>query len=195
MIVGLGNPGSRYAATRHNVGFRVVESLARCLQVNVHRREGQALTGRTMYHGLRLLVTQPQTFMNESGRAVRSLADYYKIPPERILIVYDDLDLPPGRLRFRSKGSAGGHNGMRSVIQYLGTDMLPRLRIGIGAVPAGMRGMDYVLSPFNEDEAPLMTRAYGAAVDAVFTWLLCGSERAMAQINGLKEFPGDSAQG
>lgn len=185
MIVGLGNPGTRYAATRHNVGFKVIEVLARALQTKVAHKEGKALTGRAMYQGVRVMLVKPQTFMNNSGQALQLLSDYYKIPPEKMLIIFDDLDLPVGRLRLRAKGSAGGHNGARSVIQYLGTDSFPRLRIGISAVPADMRGMDYVLSPFSPEEKPVITKACATAADAALCWLYKGLEKTMAHYNAV----------
>ena len=185
MIVGLGNPGSRYAKSRHNVGFMAVDLLAKHWQVPIKRSEGKALTGCTTYQGQRVLLVKPQTFMNESGQAVSLLADYYKIALPQILVIYDDLDLPVGRLRLRAKGSAGGHNGMRSVIKYLGTDIFPRLRIGIGSVPDNMQGMNYVLSQFSAEEASVIANACSSAVDAVQSWLLMGLAKTMSQINAV----------
>jgi PTH1 family peptidyl-tRNA hydrolase len=184
LVVGLGNPGARYQGTRHNTGFQVVELMAGRLGVTIRRVEAQSLTGRAMWAGETLILAKPQTFMNSSGEAVRALIDYYRIAPYNLLLVYDDLDLPPGRLRMRAKGSAGGHKGMRSIIEYLRTDAFARLRVGIGAVPLGMDGADYVLSPFDlPEEALLMGKACLAAVDASLWWVELGIEKAMARVN------------
>ncbi|HHW09878.1 MAG TPA: aminoacyl-tRNA hydrolase, partial [Firmicutes bacterium] len=154
------------------------------LGVTVRRKEAKSLTGMAIYRGKRLLLVKPLTFMNESGQAVRLLLDYYNVPTERLLVIYDDLDLLPGRIRLRAKGSAGGHNGMRSIIKYLGTESFPRLRIGIGPVPAGMSGMNYVLSPFRNEEAALMAEVFTAASEAALLWLDSGVEKAMSLVNG-----------
>lgn len=183
LVVGLGNPGERYQHTRHNIGFRVVAALAARLQANVTKSEAKSLTGRATWAGQSLLLAMPQTFMNNSGEAVRELVDYYRIALPDLLIVYDDLDLPPGRLRLRAKGSAGGHNGMRSIIHYLGTDCFARLRIGIGAVPANTAGADYVLSRFAPEEAAIMNAACTDAANACLVWIESGVDKGMAYVN------------
>lgn len=190
LVVGLGNPGGRYEETRHNVGFRIIDRLATRLQTQVAKTECHSLTGRAVWGNDTIMLAKPQTFMNNSGEAVRGLIDYYRIALPDLLVVYDDLDLPPGRVRMRAKGSAGGHNGMRSIINYLGSDMFARLRIGIGAVPEGMEGAQYVLSRFQPDELPLIEAACTAAVDATFTWAEAGIDKAMSCINShLVEVP------
>ena len=135
LIVGLGNPGKEYAETRHNVGFRFVDALAENQSVRIDRAKFQALVADTAVAGHRVLLVKPQTYMNSSGLAVREAADFYKIPPEKILVIYDDISLEPGRVRIRKKGSDGGHNGIKSIIAHLGSDAFPRVKIGVGAKP------------------------------------------------------------
>lgn len=189
MIVGLGNPGDRYANTRHNVGFWVIDRLAARLRIAVDEGMAHALVGRAHAEGEELLLVKPQTYMNDSGRAVRALLERFGLRPDEILIVYDDLALAPGTLRVRAKGSSGGHNGVKSVINYLGTEAFPRLRIGIGAVPEGVRGVDYVLGVPPKEEAALLQAAVEAACDAILTWVREGIERSMAQWNGVRLAP------
>lgn len=183
LIVGLGNPGARYENTRHNLGFRVVDQLARQVGVDIQKVECHAKTASFHWRGHSLLLAQPQTFMNRSGEAVSALAAYYKISATDLMVIYDDLALPPGRLRIRGKGSAGGHNGIRSIIHYLRTDAFPRIRIGIGAVPEGWAGADYVLSAPGSDEAAVMNRATQTAADAVLCWAEEGIDVAMRRFN------------
>lgn len=135
IIVGLGNPGKEYAETRHNVGFRFLDALSEKQGVRIDRAKFHALISDTVIAGHRVLLMKPQTFMNSSGLSVREAADFYKIAPENILVVYDDITLVPGRIRVRKKGSDGGHNGIKSIIMHLGSDAFPRVRIGIGAKP------------------------------------------------------------
>lgn len=183
LLVGLGNPGTRYQDTRHNMGFRVVDLLANKANVAVTRYHARSLMAKFTWAGNTVLLAKPQTYMNNSGAAVRCLIDYYRIASHDLLVLYDDLDLPPGRLRMRPKGSTGGHNGVRSIIDYLRTDLFARLRIGIGPVPEGMDGAEYVLSPFTAEEAPLIERACLAAVDASLLWIEFGIEKAAARVN------------
>jgi PTH1 family peptidyl-tRNA hydrolase len=191
LVVGLGNPDERYRGTRHNIGFRVVDMLAERLHVKVTKTEAHSLTGRCITPGGTLLLAKPQTYMNDSGKAVRALVDYYHIALPELLIVYDDLDLPPGRLRIRAQGSAGGHNGMRSIIHYLGTNSFARLRYGIGAVPEGYQGVDYVLSKFDSSESELVETACRDAVDAVMEWAAYGIDKVMAKVNARPVAPKD----
>ena len=135
IVVGLGNPGKEYAETRHNVGFRFVDSFAEAQGVKIDRAKFQALVTDVTYAGKRVLLMKPQTYMNSSGLAVREAAAFYKIPAERILVIYDDISLDPGRVRVRKKGSDGGHNGIKSLIAQLGSDAFPRVKIGVGAKP------------------------------------------------------------
>lgn len=183
LIVGLGNPGARYQFTRHNLGFRVIDQLAEQLPVSGRKLECHAQTQSVRWRGHSLLLTQPLTYMNRSGEAVSALMRYYKIGAEDLIVIYDDLALPPGHLRARAKGSAGGHNGLQSIINYLGTDCFSRIRIGIGAAPEGWAGADYVLAPFTVEEKPLIEEAVRRAADAVLLWVEEGIDAVMRAYN------------
>jgi PTH1 family peptidyl-tRNA hydrolase len=184
LIVGLGNPGAEYAAHRHNIGFRVVEALAQAHGLTFSRRRGSAsLVAEGTICGAQVVLAKPQTFMNLSGKAVGRLSQSYQIPPAQILVVYDDLDLPLGRLRLRPEGGAGGHKGMRSIIERLGTQAFPRLRLGIDRPPGKMDPADYVLEPFTEQELVLAREGIKAAVPAIECWLTAGIAVAMGRFN------------
>ena len=183
LIAGLGNPGPRYAANRHNVGFRCVERLAALHGLTFDKRQKQALVTLGTVHEQRIILAKPQTFMNESGRVVVPLARFYKVPPERLLVVYDDLDLPQGTMRLRPEGGSGGHKGMHSIIEHLGSQSFPRLRIGIGRPPGRMDPADYVLQDFSEEEALLLEETLERAVAAIEAWLCDGVETAMSRYN------------
>ena len=182
-IIGLGNPGEDYAGTRHNVGFWVVSLLARRYNLSLNRHRYHARYGEGSIRGVPVLLAQPMTYMNRSGEAVRALLHAYALTPQQMLIVYDDIALPLGTLRLRPRGSAGGHNGMRSIIDAIGTEEFPRLRIGIGAPPEGVDPADYVLSPFEESEKPLMRQMLEIAADACEAWLIEPIERVMSRFN------------
>ena len=153
MIVGLGNPGKEYEKTRHNVGFRAVEIVSQTLQTKIDRLKFKALTRVVNHNGKKLLLVEPQTYMNASGAAVSALASYYKVKPDHILVIFDDISLPVGRIRVRRDGSAGGHNGIKSIIQSLGTDQFPRVKVGVGAKPHPDYDLaDWVLSKFSAQE-------------------------------------------
>jgi len=184
LIVGLGNPGPEYAAHRHNIGFRVVDALARAHGLAFSRRRGtRSLVAKGILAGKPVLLAKPQTFMNLSGQAVHSLSRMYQIAPNHILIAYDDLDLPLGRLRLRPEGGAGGHKGMRSIIDLMGTQAFPRLRMGIDRPPGRMDPADYVLQPFDKDQSPLVAGAVEEAVAAIECWLAAGIVAAMGKFN------------
>jgi peptidyl-tRNA hydrolase, PTH1 family len=184
LIVGLGNPGKEYAAHRHNVGFMVVEALARAHGLRFSRRKGaKARVAEGQVGDRAVLLAQPQTFMNLSGRAVNWLRKTHDIAPEHILVVYDDLDLPAGRLRLRPEGGSGGHKGMQSIIEVLGTQTFPRLRVGIDRPPGRMDPADYVLQPFDQEQKPLLAEATRRAVAAIECWLAEGVVAAMEQFN------------
>ena len=182
LVVGLGNPGSRYHLTRHNLGFRVVERLAERLGAGPERELCRALVAEA---GTTLLA-RPQTYMNRSGWAVRCLCDRHELAPERCLVVYDEIALPLGRLRLRPSGSPGGHRGMESIVAALETDLVPRLRLGIGpregVAPPGDLA-DFVLAPFDEDELGAAAALVELAADAVACWCAEGAESAMARFN------------
>ena len=184
MIVFLGNPGARYEGTRHNVGWAVGDLISDRCGVSIRRLRNRALTARCTLGGRQVLLVKPQTYMNLSGEAVRPLADYYQIPPERILVVSDEIALAPGRIRLRPGGSAGGHNGLKSIIQHLGTDQFPRLRLGVGAPPHPDYDMaDWVLGSFRGDDSKAMQSAFEKAADAVECCLRDGIDKAMNQFN------------
>jgi len=180
LIVGLGNPGARYAETRHNIGFKVVERLAEKLNLNFRAGKGDYLIASG---AAEILLLKPLTYMNNSGLAVRPAADYFDIPAARMLIVFDDYQLPLGKLRLRPHGSDGGHNGMASVIQHLGTPEVSRLRLGIGAEFAKGEMADYVLTTFSRDEHKLLPEIYDRAVEAVLCFINDGMPQAMNKFN------------
>ena len=184
LVVGLGNPGSQYEATRHNVGFRAVDALAKEAGVKIGRAKFQALTAQATVGGVRVLLMKPQTYMNLSGVAVKQAADFYKVPPERVLVLFDDIDLDVGRLRIRRNGSAGGHNGIKSIISSLGSQEFPRIKIGVGAKPHPDYDLaDWVLSRFTLAEQKLLDPAIEHAAEAVPVIFTQGIERASSQFN------------
>lgn len=185
LIAGLGNPGVQYEKTRHNVGFRAINVLAAEAGARIDRAKFQALTCLCDVGGLRALLMKPQTFMNNSGIAIRQAADYYKLPPERILVLFDDIDLDVGRLRIRRGGSAGGHNGVKSIIACLGSQAFPRIKIGVGAKPHPDYDLaDWVLSRFSARELDLLDPAVNRAAAAAQVILREGLERAASIYNG-----------
>lgn len=184
MVVGLGNPGTEYANHRHNTGFRVVETLARAHSLVFARQKGtRAHVADGQIDSRPILLVKPQTFMNLSGRAVGRLSRAHEIPPQQILVIYDDLDLPLGRLRMRSEGGAGGHKGMRSIIETLGTQAFPRLRVGIDRPSGRLDPAEYVLQPFAKEEQACIANAIERSVRAIECWLAEGIEAAMDQFN------------
>ncbi|MCX7682550.1 MAG: aminoacyl-tRNA hydrolase [Anaerolineae bacterium] len=187
MIVGLGNPGPTYAANRHNVGFRCVERLAKTYNLSFDRRQKKALVAKGMVGTRQVVLVKPQTFMNDSGLAVAPLARFYRIEPARLLVVYDDLDLPFGTIRLRPGGGSGGHRGMLSIITQLGTQHFPRLRIGIGRPPGQMDPAAYVLQDFAAEEELALDRTLQLATEAIVTWLHDGIEVAMSRYNAGRE--------
>ena len=185
LIVGLGNPGEKYEDTRHNVGFQVIDELAERQGKPVQRLKFKALTGLLTIGGEKALVMKPVTYMNLSGEAVRPAADFYKLPPERILVISDDVALAAGRLRIRAKGSAGGHNGLKSIIQHLGTDQFPRIRVGVGEKPHPDYDLaDWVLGRPQGEDKKAIDAAVKRAADAVECILTQGLERGMGKFNG-----------
>jgi len=181
LIVGLGNPGAEYALTRHNVGWQVIDAFAKKFRIDVARHEKNALTGTGRVAGGSVLVAKPLTYMNLSGDAVRLLVNAYAEDTTELMVVYDDIDLPLGKLRIRPNGSSGTHNGMRSIIAELATENFPRLRVGIGSPETRLR--DYVLDEFTPDEQPVVDRAIGRAVDALVLFLRGDLRRAMNEFN------------
>jgi len=187
LIVGLGNPGSKYAHTRHNVGFDVMDALSKKLGVSINRERDNALTGECFVGGQKVILALPQTYMNLSGEAVLPLANYYKIPPENLLVVYDDIDLPQGHIRIRKNGSAGTHNGMRSIVGLLGYENFPRLRVGVGQKREGYELADWVLGHYIGEEQETADKAFELAADAIVDYIHNGIESAMRTYNTKKE--------
>lgn len=184
LIVGLGNPGKKYLDTRHNAGWHVLDTIVRDnSQFRFDEKRGKSLLARGQLAGVNVALVKPQTYMNLSGENVGSVARFYKIPPEQILVVYDDVDLPLAVLRLRKKGGAGGHNGMTNVIQHLGTKDFPRIRLGIGRPVGQMPVKAYVLQNFTKDEWSKMVITYERAVDAIKAILTDGLDIAMNQFN------------
>jgi PTH1 family peptidyl-tRNA hydrolase len=184
LIVGLGNPGQKYADTRHNAGWQLLDAIT-------HRQPGfrfdesrnKALIARAEWAGINVALLKPQTFMNLSGEAVAPIARFYKIPIGRILVAFDDVDLPAATLRLRPKGGAGGHKGMQSIIQHLGSQDFPRLRLGVGRPPGQMPTEAYVLQKFKPDEWEAMRATYERAIEAIEILLTNGIDQAMNQFN------------
>jgi peptidyl-tRNA hydrolase, PTH1 family len=183
VIVGLGNPGAKYAGTRHNVGFEVVDYLAAAPGCTPFREKYEAFVAELKEGDETILLIKPLTFMNLSGRAVRAVLDFYKLPLEQVLIVCDDFNLPLGKLRIRAKGSHGGQNGLRNILEQLGTDGYSRLRIGVGQ-PGPGDAVDHVLSKFKPGERKAVEDAIAVAAQAALTWIRQGTEAAMNRFNG-----------
>ncbi|MCD8117475.1 MAG: aminoacyl-tRNA hydrolase [Oscillospiraceae bacterium] len=184
LAVFLGNPGPRYAATRHNAGFMAADALAKEKDVSVTRLRFRALTAVCPMGEEQVLLMKPQTYMNESGQAVGQAARFYKIPPERVLVVSDDIHLPCGQLRIRTKGSAGGHNGLKSVIAHLGSQEFPRIRIGVGApASGGQEQIDWVLEVPRNQDWELFSDACARAAGAVEDYIRYGPDKAMNTYN------------
>jgi PTH1 family peptidyl-tRNA hydrolase len=184
LIAGLGNPGREYKNNRHNIGFMVVDRLAEKYGIRLGRVQQKAITGEGRIKERPVILVKPQTYMNRSGDAVGPLANYYKVPLQNVLVVYDEIDLPFGTLRLRSKGGSGGHNGMKSVIQHLGQDF-PRLRLGIGRPSGRMPPAAHVLRDFGKEEEPVLLELLDSAIETIETFLEETVELAMTRHNGI----------
>ena len=189
VIVGLGNPGTKYAGSRHNMGFAVIDVLAERHGIRVNTLRYKALCGSGIIAGQKVLLVKPQTYMNNSGESVRPVSDFYKMDPEDILVIYDDISLDIGQIRVRGKGSAGGHNGMKSIISHLGCQTFPRVRVGVGDKPAQMDLADYVLGHFAAGDLPAVRDSFQRAADAAETWVASGVDGGMTRFNAFERAP------
>lgn len=171
LIVGLGNPGKKYDETRHNIGFHVIDELAKSLKITLNQEKFKGVFGFDTINGEKVFLLKPLTYMNLSGEAVRPLIDFYKISIDDVVVVYDDLDLPPGKIRLRQKGGHGGHNGIKSLLAHLGTEHFKRIRVGVGRPEPGIAVANYVLSTFRPDEKQEVEEAVSQAVNACESWL------------------------
>lgn len=184
LLVGLGNPGREYHETRHNVGFMVMDRLAAKLNTRFTRLQSKALVANAFAEENKIILAKPQTFMNLSGQAVQSLVHFYKLSLSNILIAHDDLDLPPGTIRLRPDGGSAGQKGMNSILERLGTDEFPRLRLGIGHPPGRMQAPDYVLQKFSQAELSVISETLDRAVEAALAFVIEGLDMAMNKYNG-----------
>jgi len=184
LIVGLGNPGLAYRHNRHNIGFMVADVLAQKLEIPLKRVKFKAQIGNGKVEGIPVIIAKPLTYMNNSGEAVAPLVHYFKVPLERLLVIHDDMDLPLGTLRMRPSGGSAGHNGMLSIFDKLGTNAIPRLRVGIGRPPGRMDPADYVLQDFPKNEEELLNMVIAQACEAVLAFITTGLEKAMNTYNG-----------
>lgn len=185
LIIGLGNPGREYANTRHNVGFMMIDRLAEMLGVTFTRAQHKALITDTRHQGHKLILAKPQTYMNESGQAVISLLNFYKIPDENLIVAFDEMDLPLGQIRIRPKGGSSGQKGMKSIIQRLGHENFPRVRLGIGRPPGRIPPPDYLLQDFTYDEQITLAPVLTDGANAILTFVTEGLEIAMNRFNGV----------
>ena len=186
LIAGLGNPTKTYDGTRHNIGFMMIDAIADRFNIDVTTKKHKALVGRGVIDGVKVILAKPQTYMNLSGESVHEIADFYKIEPENIIIIYDDISLDVGQLRIRKKGSAGGHNGIKNIIAHLGTQEFPRIRVGIGNKPEGWDLADYVLSKYSKAEQEQIDEAAKDTAGAVVYMINDDVDRAMNEYNGKK---------
>ena len=183
IIVGLGNPTREYFGTRHNVGFSVIYNISDYYNISVETKKHKALIGKGVIEGEKVILAMPQTYMNLSGESVRELLSYYKCGSEDLIVIYDDISLDVGKLRIRKKGSAGGHNGIKNIIQNLGTDVFTRIKIGVGEKPPRMDLVDYVLGRFSAEEQPVIREAADRAREATLSIIKDGPDSAMNKFN------------
>lgn len=184
IIVGLGNPSKEYVNTRHNIGFDTIDAIADKYNINVMELKHRAKIGKGYIGGAKVVLAKPLTFMNLSGESVRAIIDYYKVEPEmELIVISDDISLPPGQLRVRKKGSAGGHNGLKNIIKHLGSENFQRIRMGVGEKPKDYDLVDWVLGHFNKEDRKAVDEAIGKAVQAVEIILKDGADAAMNEFN------------
>ena len=187
IIIGLGNPGQEYHRTRHNVGFDVIDVLSEKLNITLSKNAMHCLIGEGFVGGEKVILVKPQTYMNLSGQCVTELVSWYKAPMENVMVIFDDIDLPLGKLRLRKDGSAGTHNGMRSIVGLLGYENFPRLRVGVGQKREGYELADWVLGHYIGEEQETADKAFAAAADAIVDYIENGIESAMRQYNTKKQ--------
>lgn len=183
LIVGLGNPEIEYGKTRHNMGFNTINKIATKYNIDVNKTKFQGLNGTGIIEGQKVVLLKPQTYMNLSGESVKPYVDFYKIEKENILVIYDDMDIEPGKIKIRKKGSSGGHNGMKSIIQMVGTEDFPRIRIGIGRPEHNGDEINHVIGAIPEEQIPLLDEGTEKAKDAVIEILKNGIDIAMNKFN------------
>ena len=187
IIAGLGNPTKEYEHTRHNVGFDTIDCIADQYGISINEKKHRALVGKGMIEGQKVILLKPQTFMNLSGESIRAAVDFYKVDEkEELIVIYDDISLPPGQLRIRKKGSAGGHNGIKNIIAHLGHDTFMRIKVGVGKKPAAYDLADYVLGHFSKENRAIMDDAFKEAVEAVKMMITDGPDAAMNVFNKKK---------
>ena len=182
LIVGLGNPGKEYSNTRHNVGFMALDFLSETYNIDINRAKFKGVYGEGVIENQKVILLKPETYMNLSGESIKSLCDFYKIDPKDIIIVYDDISLSLGRIRIKTKGSAGGHNGVKSIISCLGTDVFPRVKVGVGAPKGDL--VKNVLGKFSKQEDQVLQDVLNTTVSAIKEMVIDGSEKAMNEFNG-----------
>ena len=187
IIAGLGNPTKTYEGTRHNIGFDMIDAIADKYNIDVTTKKHKALTGKGRIDGVPVILAKPQTYMNLSGESIRDIADFYKIPAENIIIIYDDISLEVGQLRIRRKGSAGGHNGIKNIIANLGSSVFPRIKVGVGEKPKGYDLADYVLGKFSKEDRVLMEEGYDLACEASALIMQGAINQAMNEYNQKKK--------
>ena len=183
LITGLGNPGKEYHKTRHNIGFMTVDRIAERLGITFTRIQSKALITDARYQGQRIYLAKPQTFMNASGQVVGALLKFYKIPYENLLVAYDDVDLPFETIRMKPSGGSAGHRGMQNIIEQIGTQKFPRLRLGVGRAYGSKQAADYVLKPFSKEESEFLSVYIDRAAEAVLAYIKEGIDRAMTEYN------------
>lgn len=184
LIVGLGNPGNQYEDTRHNIGFKVVDNIAKEYNIEINRQKFKGMCGEGFINGEKVILLKPTTYMNLSGESVREIVDFYKLSNEDVLVIYDDISLDVGRLRIREKGSAGGHNGIKSIIAHLGTDIFPRIKVGVGQPDVDL--VNYVLGKFTKEEMEVLSESIDASTKAAKEIISSDVKTAMNIYNGFK---------
>lgn len=188
IIAGLGNPTKEYENTRHNAGFQVIDKIADKYNISVNMKKHRAYVGQGFIEGVKVMLVKPQTYMNLSGESIRSILDFYKVNAEQeLIVIYDDISLDVGQLRIRTKGSAGGHNGIKSIISHIGGQVFPRIKVGVGEKPAGYDLADYVLGRFSQAEQELMEQGYEKAVSAAGLIVTGRVQEAMNEFNRKKK--------